>query len=272
MEEDDEETYQQNSDSGDENAADMDAISEDIGIRQMGWIQWFCALEGHEFLAEIDEEYIMEKFNLYGLQVFFPKDKFKTCLKMILSPLAPNEEDLGDEQFLELNNDASDLYGLIHCRYIQSPKGFAKIYQKYLSGVYGFCPRALCDRQKTLPVGLSNNLKTSRFKVFCTRCDEVYLPKFRNVNIDGAYFGTSFPHMFQKNYPNAVILPPKVYLYEPKLFGFKIYKKRGSKYFEPTKGPIKYVEDSLKRVVKHKDMQPEKDNQQQQQQQLSKPQ
>jgi len=96
-----------------------------------------------------------------------------------------------------------------------------------------------------LPVGLSDALKTSRFKVFCPRCEEVYLPKFRQVNIDGAYFGSSFPHSFIKHYPDAIILPPKVYYFEPKIYGFKIYKKRGSKYFEPSHGTIKYVEDSL---------------------------
>ena len=47
---------------------------------------------------------------------------------MILSPHAPNEEDLADEHFLELNQEASDLYGLLHQRYIQSPRGIAKIY------------------------------------------------------------------------------------------------------------------------------------------------
>jgi casein kinase II subunit beta len=75
---------------------------------------------------------------------------------MILSPLAPNEEDLADEHFLELNQEASDLFGLIHSRYILTSRGLAKIYQKYLSGVYGYCPRALCDKQKVLPVGLSD--------------------------------------------------------------------------------------------------------------------
>lgn len=80
-------------------------------------------------------------------------------------------------------------------------------------------------------MGLSDALKTSRFKVFCPRCEEVYLPKFRNINIDGAYFGTSFPHAFLKHYPGAVILPPKIYLYEPKIYGFNICGKRGSKYF-----------------------------------------
>lgn len=171
---------------------------------------------------------------------------------MILSPLAPNEEDLADEHFLELNQEASDLYGLIHCRYIHTPRGIAKVYQKYLGGVYGYCPRALCDKQKSLPIGLSDALKTSRFKVFCPRCEEVYLPKFRNVNIDGAYFGTSFPHTFLLHYPEAVILPPKVYFYEPKIFGFKVAGKRGSKYFEPTQGTIKYVEESMNFIDREK--------------------
>ncbi len=79
-------------------------------------------------MAEIDEEYIKDPFNLYGLQANFPKDKFKACQKTILSPTAPNEEDLGDEHFLELNQEASDMYGLIHARYIHTPRGIAKIY------------------------------------------------------------------------------------------------------------------------------------------------
>ena len=164
--------------------------------------------------------------------------------------MAPNEEDLADEHFLELNQEASDLYGLIHSRYVHSPRGIAKVYQKYLAGVYGFCPRALCDKQKVLPVGLSDTLKTSRFKVYCPRCEEVYLPKFRQINIDGAYFGTSLPHVFLKHFPNAIIMPPKVYLYEPKIFGFNIHGKRGSKFYQEPKGTIKYIEDSLQQMEK----------------------
>ena len=36
---------------------------------------------------------------------------------------APTEEELSNEQFLALNSDTSDLYGLIHARYIRSPEG-----------------------------------------------------------------------------------------------------------------------------------------------------
>ena len=231
----------------DEEQYEVDGFSDDPNIanNQIGWIKWFCSLEGHEFLVEIDEDYIRDPFNLQGLQEKLSKDKFKTCLRMILSPQQPNEDDLNDEAFLELNQESSDLYGMIHARFILNPKGLAKVYQKFLNGTYGTCPRALCDRQKVLPVGLSDTLRTSRFKNFCPRCEEVYLPKTRQVNVDGACFGSSFPQVFLLHYPLAVILPPKVYHYEPKIFGFKIAGKRGSKTFDPPKGNVRYIEDSM---------------------------
>jgi len=58
--------------------------------------------------------------------------------------------------------------------------------------------------------------------------------------------------VFLKHYPEAVVLPPKIYYYEPRIFGFNIYKKRGSKFFEPIKGTIKYVEDSLTGIEREK--------------------
>ena len=39
-------------------------FSDDAPI---GWIQWFCSLEDHQFFSEISEEFIRQPFNLYGL-------------------------------------------------------------------------------------------------------------------------------------------------------------------------------------------------------------
>lgn len=43
---------------------------------------------------------------------------------------------------------------------------------------------------------MSEELRTSRVKVFCPRCEEVYIPKKKCPDVDGAYFGCSFPSIF----------------------------------------------------------------------------
>jgi casein kinase II subunit beta len=58
-----------------------------------------------------------------------------------------------------------DLYGLIHARFILSPKGLEMMRERFLLGVFGYCPRVLCERQNVLPVGMSEELSTSRVKV-----------------------------------------------------------------------------------------------------------
>lgn len=51
---------------------------------------------------------------------------------------------------------------------------------------------------------MSEELRTSRVKVieneyvqvYCPRCEEVYIPKKKCPDVDGAYFGCSFPSLF----------------------------------------------------------------------------
>ena len=120
-----------------------------------------------------------------------------------------------------------DLYGLIHARFILSAKGLQMMKEKFLKNVFGACPRILCDRQLVLPIGMSEDLSISRVKVYCPKCQEVYIPILRFV--DGAYFGCSFPHIFLQTFPE---LRPGLSAinYIPKIYGFKIYGKKGSKY------------------------------------------
>jgi|TARA_B110000305_G_scaffold184366_1_gene204907 hypothetical protein len=49
-----------------------------------------------------------------------------------------------------------------------------------------------------------------------------------------------------------VILPPKIYHYEPKIYGFHVVGKRGSRYFDPPKGNIKYNMDTMTGIDKEK--------------------
>jgi casein kinase II subunit beta len=32
-----------------------------------GWISWFCTLQEHIFYCEIEEDFIRDSFNLYGI-------------------------------------------------------------------------------------------------------------------------------------------------------------------------------------------------------------
>ena len=33
----------------------------------VGWIQWFCSLDDHQFFCEVSEDYIRQSFHLHGL-------------------------------------------------------------------------------------------------------------------------------------------------------------------------------------------------------------
>ncbi len=68
--------------------------------------------------------------------------------------------------------------------------------EKFVSGKFGACPRVLCERSNVLPLGMSEDLRTSRVKVYCPKCEEVYIPKKKCPDVDGAYFGCSFPNIF----------------------------------------------------------------------------
>lgn len=151
---------------------------------------------------------------------------------MIQSSSHPDEDELQEEKFLEVYQDATDLYGLIHYRYIYTPRGLAVMREKFLSGAFGVCPRVVCERQNVLPIAIRDELKNSRVKVYCPRCKDVYIPKYKLSDVDGAYFGTSFPHVLMYTYPDLKPRSEEVKKFVPKIFGFALYKENGSKFEE----------------------------------------
>eukprot|EP00180_Rhodochaete_pulchella_P002069 Plantae.Rhodophyta-Rhodochaete_pulchella.ctg3117.p1 GENE.Plantae.Rhodophyta-Rhodochaete_pulchella.ctg3117~~Plantae.Rhodophyta-Rhodochaete_pulchella.ctg3117.p1 ORF type:complete len:155 (-),score=7.75 Plantae.Rhodophyta-Rhodochaete_pulchella.ctg3117:204-608(-) len=115
------------------------------------------------------------------------------------------------------------LYGLIHARYVLTARGMHAMLTKYNEGVFGRCPRVYCSGQCVLPVGQSDLPRLGTVKVFCPMCWDLYVPKSRHHNtLDGAYWGTTFPHLFLHTYPNLVPQrnPEK---YVPRIYGFKIH-------------------------------------------------
>lgn len=67
--------------------------------------------------------------------------------------------------------------------------------------------------------------------VYCPRCQELYYPRStKQAGLDGAYFGTTFAHMFLLTYPE--LIPKKSRsatsgeeTYVPKIYGFRIHKE-----------------------------------------------
>jgi casein kinase II subunit beta len=200
------------------------------------WIHWFCKLRGNEFFTEIDENFIKNEENLVGIK--YKKEHIKT----ILSERPKKFVELNRELIEELQ-EVRDIYGAIHKRFLFTPLGMGLLREKFLDCAFGTCPRILCNKQSLLPIGLSEDMRYSQVKVFCPLCQEVYKPRDKFYGFqggkkiykfdlpDGIYFGTSLAQEFLIRFPD---LDPRLEdkgRYIPKLYGFRIFGKYGSKYY-----------------------------------------
>ncbi|XP_042502039.1 casein kinase II subunit beta-3-like isoform X3 [Macadamia integrifolia] len=185
------------------------------------WISWFCGLRGNELLCEVDEEYIQDDFNLCGLQGQVPY--YDYALDMILDNDSLSGEVDGEEHG-EIESAAELLYGLIHARYILTSKGLNAMHEKYKRVDFGRCPRVNCGGQPCLPVGTSDIPHDDSVKIYCPKCEDLYFPRCKyQSNMDGAYIGTTFPHLYLLTYPSTKPAKP-VQSYVPRVFGFNIHK------------------------------------------------
>ncbi|KAF3621785.1 Casein kinase II subunit beta [Capsicum annuum] len=186
------------------------------------WISWYCSLRGNEFFCEVDDDYIQDDFNLCGLSSLVPY--YDYALDLILDVESSHGDMFTEEQNELVESAAEMLYGLIHARYILTTKGLAAMSEKYKNAEFGRCPRVYCCGQPCLPVGQSDIPRQSRVNIYCPRCEDVYTPRSRyHENIDGAYFGTTFPHLFLMTYGH--LKPQKIsQSYVPRVFGFKVHK------------------------------------------------
>ncbi|CAA3032106.1 casein kinase II subunit beta-4 [Olea europaea subsp. europaea] len=186
------------------------------------WISWFCNLRGNELFCEVDDEYIQDDFNLCGLSSQVPY--YDYALDLILDVESSHGDMFTEEQNELIESAAEMLYGLIHVRYILTSKGMAAMLEKYKNYDFGRCPRVYCSGQPCLPVGQSDIPRSSTVKLFCPKCEDIYYPRSKyQGNIDGAYFGTTFPHLFLMTYGHLKQQKP-TQSYVPRVFGFKIHK------------------------------------------------
>ncbi|CZR60951.1 probable casein kinase II subunit beta [Phialocephala subalpina] len=196
------------------------------------WISSFCSLLGHEYFAEISEDFIEDDFNLTGLQGQVAM--YKEALEMILDVEPEEDEDDEEDEEEEDGDDsvegeerasrrgaadrrhhrmASDLsiiessaemlYGLIHQRFICSRVGIQQMSEKYELSHFGVCPRTLCNGTRCLPVGISDVPGEDTVKLFCPSCVDIYVPpNSRFQTVDGAFFGRTFGALFLLTFPD----------------------------------------------------------------------
>lgn len=218
----------------------ISAMSSSSGTPE-SWISSFCSLLGHEYFAEVSEDFIEDDFNLTGLQNQVPM--YKEALEMILDVEPEDEEDEEEEEeeeddeedeendvpmrgddgeklsggyrraserrHMRIANDLSViessaelLYGLIHQRYITSRPGIQQMADKYELQHFGTCPRVFCNCARVLPVGCNDIPGQETVKLFCPSCLDVYTPpNSRFQSVDGAFFGTTFGCLFFMTFP-----------------------------------------------------------------------
>ncbi|MES1923033.1 hypothetical protein MHBO_004567 [Bonamia ostreae] len=141
---------------------------------------------------------------------------------MILDTDSSGFEHIPDNTIKSICKDAATLYGLIHARFILTGLGLEAMHEKLNEGEFGKCPRVYC-RKALLPVGLYDEFGLESVKMFCIGCNDVYQPPEGMERVDGAYFGTTFAHLFYLAFPELVPKDKKVKLYEPKVFGFRLH-------------------------------------------------
>ncbi|GAA6063410.1 hypothetical protein JCM10212_005477 [Sporobolomyces blumeae] len=241
------------------------------------WINWFCSLPGHEYFCDVAEDFIEDDFNLTGLSGLVPF--YKEAMEMVLD-VEPEEDETSRVPDVSIVESSAELlYGLIHQRYIITRQGLQQMYAKYDSTHFGTCPRVYCAQSKLVPCGRSDLPGVDTVKLFCPSCLDMYVPpSSRFQGVDGAFFGTTFPHLLFQTFPPPSILaspnpdphtanPPserehttpltslsKVYV--PRIYGFKVSERARSgprmqwmRMRPRTEGELDWDENAIRPVV-----------------------
>jgi casein kinase II subunit beta len=163
------------------------------------WIRQFCQQRRNSWYIRIDAEYLRDSFNSYGFNKYLPN--FHLAREMICDNHSREWRFLTDRAAIEIHEQAKQLYGLIHSRWICTTPGLNLMKVKSIKKRrFGTCPRLYCNRTPLLPVGLSPFPNRHSAKLFCPQCADVYKPPPDKV-FDGAHFGPAFPSVFLVNFP-----------------------------------------------------------------------
>ncbi|CBH18094.1 Casein kinase II subunit beta, putative [Trypanosoma equiperdum] len=204
---------------------DRTGFDEEVDEEVIPWIVWFCEMKSHEFFCVVDRDFIDDEFNLTGLSSMV--SFYHYALDLILDLETQSSSRLTEEQQRLVESSAETLYGLIHARFITTPRGLKLMEEKFVEGEFGRCPRVFCGGQAVLPVGQSDVVRESSVKLFCPKCQDIYYPRSsRHRALDGAFWGTTFPHLFLMHLrENGKVIGRPKQQYIPRIYGFRLHNK-----------------------------------------------
>lgn len=189
------------------------------------WISEFIYGTDHELYCEVPEDFIEDDFNLTGLSALVPNYREALELILDLEPEIPEGEMFGGMETVEASSEL--LYGLIHARYLTTRPGLETMAQKYEYGDFGTCPRYLCKQTGLLPIGRHDIPGIESVRFYCPCCNDIYDPQSPSLlNVDGAFFGTSYAGLLLKTFPtierDCQDRRKRSSAFELSIYGFKI--------------------------------------------------
>ncbi|KAB5573967.1 hypothetical protein DKX38_001161 [Salix brachista] len=203
--------------------SDTDSEESDVSGSdgdETSWISWFCNLRGNEFFCEVDDDYIQDDFNLCGLSSQVPY--YDYALDLILDIESSHGDMFTEEQNELVESAAEMLYGLIHARYILTSKGMAAMVSWTSTKTMTLEDAPEFTAVDSLAFQLVNQTFLGQ-ALLKYAAPDVTIYTTHVPNIDGAYFGTTFPHLFLMTHGH--LKPQKVVqTYVPRVFGFKLHK------------------------------------------------
>ena len=150
---------------------------------------------------------------------------FPHALSGVLSRLFCCVAPISDLVTQDLAESAAEiLYGLVHSRFIITNRGLELMAEKFRQQCFGTCPRVQCNRQSLLPIGQSDQPQQFSVRLYCGKCNDIFSVE-KGCSLDGAYFGTTFAHMFFMQFPDLkpVRLDGIAKLHVPRVFGFRVH-------------------------------------------------
>ncbi len=172
------------------------------------WIVRFFSIKKNRYLERIQDSFLQDKFNFYGLS-----SKVENFNEAYLSI-----QDISESSDFE---NESIVYFLAHQRYIYTKTGMENILDKVLNWEFGKCCRMGCKDIPYLPLGLSNDYGKSETKVYCYNCENIYNARGNLRKVDGSAWGTSFAHFLILSFPYH-FEKKQSEKYVPRIFGFQI--------------------------------------------------